>query len=105
MDKLIHFDQTGFIRGRLAADNVRRLFHILEMAEWFTEDWAVLSLDAEKAFDRLEWPYLWARFLSMIQILYDTPWPLLSQAHVSLNLFHCRGAHDKAALSQLYYLN
>uniref|UniRef100_A0A673LNA7 Reverse transcriptase domain-containing protein n=1 Tax=Sinocyclocheilus rhinocerous TaxID=307959 RepID=A0A673LNA7_9TELE len=82
MDKLIHFDQTGFIRGRLAADNVRRLFHILEMAELFTEDWAVLSLDAENAFDRLEWPYLWAvmkhlgfgpRFLSMIQILYETP--------------------------------
>ncbi len=79
MDKLIHFDQTGFIRSRLAAENVRRLFHILVMAELFTEDCTVLSLDAEKTFDSLEWPNLWAviknvrfglRCLSIRQILY-----------------------------------
>lgn len=53
--KLIHFDQTGFLKGRVASDNLRRLLHIIDIADAHKEDCAVFSLDAEKAFDRLEW--------------------------------------------------
>ena len=35
MDKLIHTDQAGFMKGRLAADNIRRLMHILEESNSF----------------------------------------------------------------------
>lgn len=30
MDNLIHTDQAGFMQGRLAADNIRRLMHVIE---------------------------------------------------------------------------
>ncbi len=37
MEKVIHSlikeDQTGFIKGRNASDNMRRLFHILDFAD------------------------------------------------------------------------
>lgn len=33
MGKLIHHDQTGFLNGRLALDNIRRLFHIMHASE------------------------------------------------------------------------
>ncbi len=59
-----------------------RLFHILDFADSHPSPCAVFSLDAEKAFDRLEWNYMWAvlqcfgfgeHFISMIKTLYHSP--------------------------------
>ncbi len=84
LEKVIHSlikeDQTGFIKGRNASDNMRRLLHILDFADSHPTPCAVFSLDAEKAFDRLEWNYMWAvlqcfgfgeHFVSMIKTLYQ----------------------------------
>ncbi len=86
MEKVIHRlikeDQTGFIKGRNASDNMRQLLHILDFADSHPTPCAVFSLDAEKAFDRLEWNYMWAvlqcfgfgeHFVSMIKTLYHSP--------------------------------
>ena len=59
INKLIHPDQTVFIKGRQAPENMRRLFHAVAEATNLDTPCAVLSLDAEEAFDRLEWEYLW----------------------------------------------
>lgn len=55
---IVDRDQNGFVKGRQAFPNVRMLFHILHCKK-DSPDTAILSLDAEKAFDRVEWPYLW----------------------------------------------
>ncbi len=86
MEKVIHSlikeDQTGFIKGRNASDNMRRLLHILDFADSHPSPCAVFSLDAEKAFDRLEWNSMWAvlqcfgfgeHFISMIKTLHHSP--------------------------------
>lgn len=79
---LVNADQTGFIRGRLASDNIRRLLHIIDAANSYQNPCAVFSLDAEKAFDRLEWYYMWMilkhsgfkqKFVAMIKTLYYSP--------------------------------
>lgn len=56
---LIHLDQTGFIQNRSPIDNVRRLFNIIHASETDNSPTVAVSLDAEKAFDRVEWPYLY----------------------------------------------
>lgn len=55
---LIHIDQVGFMKGRLASNNIRRLLHVMKRAEEFQHPAIAISLDAEKAFDRIEWEYL-----------------------------------------------
>lgn len=49
---------------------------------------AVLSLDAEKAFDRLEWAYLWEvlhtfnfnrTFINLIKLLYCSPKAMVNE--------------------------
>lgn len=50
-------DQTGFIKGRFMRDNVRRLMYIMEKVLTETIPAAFLYLDAEKAFDQIEWTY------------------------------------------------
>ncbi len=85
MEKVIHSlikeEQTGFIKGHNASDNMRRLLHILDFADSHPSPCAVFSLDAEKAFERLEWNYyavlqcfgFGEHFISMIKTLYHSP--------------------------------
>lgn len=49
---------TRFIRGRLVSNNMRRLLHVMSRASTLHHPVAAISLDAEKAFDRIEWPFL-----------------------------------------------
>lgn len=51
--RLIHGIQTGFARGRLAPDNLRRLLHMIHSTPDSNGSPAIISLDTENAFDRL----------------------------------------------------
>ena len=55
---LVHIDQVGFIPGRSSANNMRRSLQVMLKASSHQCPAVAISLDAEKAFDRLEWPYL-----------------------------------------------
>lgn len=78
---LVHSDQTGFMSGRGTDINIRRLYTHIAVAQQENAG-VVASLDAEKAFDSVEWGFLWAvlskygfrpRFLTWIQMLYANP--------------------------------
>lgn len=51
---IINEDQTGFAKGRSSTHNVRRLLNIIELSHYFSFNSLILSLDAEQAFDPVE---------------------------------------------------
>uniref|UniRef100_A0A8C5Q8F8 Reverse transcriptase domain-containing protein n=1 Tax=Leptobrachium leishanense TaxID=445787 RepID=A0A8C5Q8F8_9ANUR len=82
LPKLIHPDQTGFVQGRQTCDNTRRLFDIIDLANRSGTPGLLLSLDAEKAFDRMHWGFMRqtleafqfpASFIQSVMALYSTP--------------------------------
>ena len=59
LSDLVYEDQTGFIKGRQTQDNIRHTLRIIEHVNKHHLSAALISLDAEKAFDRVSWAFLY----------------------------------------------
>lgn len=114
LNKLVHHDQTSFVKSRLAGVNIRRLLHVIHFSKDIDDPCAVLSLDAEKAFDRLEWQYLWevlARlgfgrgFIEMVKVLYSNPTTVVTVNNILSTPFLFAEVHVKVALSLHSFLS
>ncbi|KAI3359010.1 hypothetical protein L3Q82_015394, partial [Scortum barcoo] len=79
MASIIHPDQTYCVPGRLISDNVTLIRDILEVSGSLAVDTGLISIDQEKAFDRVEHKYLWQTlaafgfspgFIAKIRVLY-----------------------------------
>ena len=58
-------DQTCGVPGRYIGENVAFLRDVVELANEYNLPVALRSLDQEKAFDRVDWPYLFATLAKM----------------------------------------
>ena len=58
LPKLIDNDQTGFVKGRSIAENIRLIDGIIKYTAENNIPGLLLFLDFEKAFDTVEWPFL-----------------------------------------------
>ena len=58
LSKLIHSDQTGFVKGRFIGPNVRHLNDIMEYTEINKIPLIMVLIDFEKAYDTLEWQFI-----------------------------------------------
>ncbi len=63
---IIHYDQTGFIKGRHSSTNTRRLLNLIDYSCNRNLQITILSLDAEKAFDRVNWNFLLQLYTNLV---------------------------------------
>ena len=56
--KLIHTDQTGFIKGRQITDNIRATKDLLEYTDQNNMEGYLILTDASMAFDKLQFNYI-----------------------------------------------
>uniref|UniRef100_A0A671TWB6 Reverse transcriptase domain-containing protein n=1 Tax=Sparus aurata TaxID=8175 RepID=A0A671TWB6_SPAAU len=79
MAEVVHVDQTYCVPGRLISDDITVIRHVLDISSSLGIETALISIDQEKAFDRVEHQYLWKTlaafgfnpgFIARIQVLY-----------------------------------
>ena len=58
LPQLIHDSQTGFVQERSIFDNIFLFWEMVAMAEQQQQDLAILFLDFEKAYDRVDWDFM-----------------------------------------------
>uniref|UniRef100_A0AAR2KLP1 Reverse transcriptase domain-containing protein n=1 Tax=Pygocentrus nattereri TaxID=42514 RepID=A0AAR2KLP1_PYGNA len=113
LPRIISEEQNGFIKGRQLFFNIRTLFNIIYSRQSDVLPEIVISLDAEKAFDRVEWEYLFAvlrkfgfgdKFISWIRLLYSSPKASVHTNDVYSDYFNLgRGTRQGCPLSPLLF--
>lgn len=82
IEKMVSVNQHGFIPGRGTTHHIRKVITLFDQMEVSGDPMEVLLLDAEKAFDRVSWDFLWAvmrwkgigdGFIRAVQALYRGP--------------------------------
>jgi exonuclease III len=80
ISKIIHENQAGFIPGRSIFDQVRLSKLMVHYAETVEENGVIVSLDQEKAYDKVSHEYLWKtlakynlpdKFINIVKSLYE----------------------------------
>ena len=80
LDSIIHPTQTGFMKNRYIGQNIMKLITLVEHCNRENKLAVVISLDYEKAFDKLEWKSIQialtkfnigTNFKEMINMLYN----------------------------------
>ena len=56
--KIIYLDQTGYIKGRSASDNLRLVQDVMDFCKVFEEKALILFLDFKQAFDCVNHDFL-----------------------------------------------
>ena len=111
---IIFQDQTGFIKNRHLFFNIRRLLNIIyTQGSHKQNEELLLSLDAEKAFDRVEWDYLFStlsrfgfgpNFVSLIKLLYVQPQACVQTNNINSSYFPLgRSTRQGCPLSPLLF--
>ena len=113
MASVIHTDQTYCVPGRLISDNVTLIRDVLEVSSSLAVDTGLISIDQEKAFDRVEHQYLWQTlaafgfnpgFIAKIQVLYsDIASVLKINGGLSAPFSVQRGVRQGCSLSGMLY--
>ena len=108
---IIHPDQSGFMPGKHMYFNLRRLFHVLYTEH--REEAVVISLDAQRAFDQVEWPYMLITlenfdfgpsFIKWIEIIYSHPTAsVITNQNISCPFAINRGTRQGCPLSPFLF--
>lgn len=114
IDQVVAPDQTCGVPGRFIGENVALLRDVTAFASETDTPLAILSLDQEKAFDRVDWAFLLAvlrrmgfgpSFISWVKLLYtDIRSAILVNGYISDCFYPSRGVRQGCPLSPLLYV-
>ena len=114
LQKLISDEQSAYVKGRYIGENARIILDIFEYCETYDNDGVLLFLDFEKAFDSVEWNFLFktlskfnfgTNFLKWMKILYNNPmFQIKNNGWISKTSHMSRGIRQGCPISAILYL-
>ena len=112
--KIIGEDQTAYIKKRFIGNSARTIQDVIDYCEKFNKGGLLLCLDFEKAFDSLEWDFLFQtlrtfnfgfNFVRWVEILYTNPALMFkNNGWISKKIFPSRGVRQGCPISALLFI-
>ena len=114
LQEIINSDQTGFLPGRYIGENIRLVLDMIDFTNTTNLPGLIFLADFEKAFDKLEWDFLFQTlhffgfgqdFITWIKVMYsDIKSCVLNNGHTSEFFSLHRGLRQGCPLSPLLFL-
>ena len=111
---IISSDQTGYMKKRFIGQNIRLVQDIIEHADKHNTDGALLFLDFQKAFDSVEWEFIFSTlehfkfppsFIQWVKTLYNKPQFIIkNNGYLSQEYYMHRGVRQGCPLSALLFI-
>jgi hypothetical protein len=114
LPKIINVDQTGYVKNRFIGFNLRQIQDIIDYADIYKIEGAIIFVDFTKAFDSLEWNFMLhtlkhfgfnESFINWVKTLYtDIQTCVMNNGWVSEMFKNKRGIRQKCPLSALLFV-
>ena len=114
IDKLVHRNQTGFMKKRYIGENTRLIADVIDYCEKDSIDGLLLAVDFKNAFDSIEHDFIWytleafnfgPELISWIKVLYNGALITICNNGFTSNWFECaRGTFQGSPLSGLLFI-
>ena len=111
---LIHQDQKGFVKNRNPGGNVLDVYAMIQEASKNEEEYLLMLVDIEKAFDSVSWHFLEEvlhaynfpiEFITWVKILQrDMEIRIMNNGHASVPIFPTMGTAQGSSLSPLLFV-
>ena len=112
LETVVSPDQTGFIANRFIGDNTRLLHDTINHCEMENKEGLIIVLDFAKAFDTIEWSYIYScmkmfgygdRFITMVKLLHSGSTSVIeNNGHFSKNIQVSRGVVRVTRFPRIY---
>ena len=114
LETIVSPDQTGFIENRFIGDNTRLLYDTMNHCEMQDKEGLIIVLDFAKAFDTIEWSYIYTcmklfgygdGFITMVKLLHSGSISVIeNNGHFSNNIVLTRGCRQGDPISPYIFV-
>jgi hypothetical protein len=111
---IINNDQSAYMKGRFIGNNIRLVLDIFDFCDLENKGGALIMLDYQKAFDTVEWNFLYHTllkfnlgkdFIRWVKILYENPtFSVKNNGWISKKVKMSRGVRQGCPLSALLFI-